>query len=57
MKINLFQEMCFIELSFCRFGDDNIVFVYQVVEGIKLILLEFQKFEIVFEDVELEGNS
>lgn len=49
--------MCFTEPSFCRLGDDNIVSVYQVVEGIKPTLLELQKFETAPEDVELEGNS
>ena len=49
--------MCFTELIVCRLGDDNIVSVCQVVEGIKPTLLELQKFETAPEDVELEGNS
>ena len=57
MKINFLYKFCCTAARFLRLGDDNVVCVYQVVEGIKPTLLELQKFETAPEDVELEGND
>ena len=57
IKINFLYKICCTEPSFLGLDSDDVVSVYQVVEGIKPTLLELQKFETAPEDVELEGNG